>query len=114
MRRKCITTLFTDISELELLENVKTIILILRNLSFIKGNELQILKCRKIVDIVISLFIDYQSQEITFNCLDIITALAKNITLLEISLGKQLVRALFCCVKITNLSIIYDECMECL
>jgi hypothetical protein len=108
-----VNTLYSDISELELLENVKMIFLIIRNLSFIKGNDHVILKCPKLVDIIISLFIDYHDQEITFYCLDIITALAKNITLSEVTLGKQLIRAIFSCLSKTKQMVIYDECFEC-
>ena len=102
MRRKQVKVLHTKISELELVENIKTIILIIRNLSFVKGNEHAIMKCKTLVDIIMSLFIDYHDKEITFNCLDIITSLARHITLTDILFGKQLVLALFNCLRSTS------------
>lgn len=71
------------------------IILIIRNLSFIRSNEHHLIKCFKLVDIVTSLFVDLIDREITFNCLDIITNIGKHIVLSEINCGKELVEALF-------------------
>jgi hypothetical protein len=53
------------------------IVLIIRNLSFIKTNEHHLIKCFKLIDIIISMFVDLIDREITFNCLDIITNIAK-------------------------------------
>jgi hypothetical protein len=60
------------------------------------------------------LFIDYHDKEITFNCLNIVTSLAKHIVLTEVRFGKQLIRAIFNCIRSTSLESIYDECLECL
>ena len=73
----------------------------IRNLSFLKGNEHQIMKCTRLVDIITGMFIDYQNKEITLNCLDIITALGKHIVLKEVQWGKHLVNALFNCIRST-------------
>lgn len=72
------------------------------------------MKSKQLVEIIVSLFIDYEDQEVTFNCLDIITSLAKNLVLAEISLGKKLVKALFYSIRHTKLMTIYDESLECL
>jgi hypothetical protein len=71
------------------------IILIIRNLSFIRANEHHLIKCFKLVDIVTSLFVDLIDREITFNCLDIITNIGKHIVLSEINCGRELVESLF-------------------
>lgn len=71
------------------------IILIVRNLSFIRANEHHLIKCFKLLDIITSLFVDLIDREITFNCLDIITNLGKHLVLSELNCGKELVDALF-------------------
>lgn len=86
-RKKLITVLHQEITELELIDHLKMIILIVRNLSFIRANEHHLTKCFKLVDIVISLFVDLIDREITFNCLDIVSNLAKQIVLSEINCG---------------------------
>lgn len=113
-RRKKVSILHTELSEFELIEHVKTIMLILRNLSFVRINEHQMMKCTKFIDIVVSLFIEYIDKELTFNCLDIITSLAKHIILKEISYGKELVETLYKFIKTSNSETILDQCMECL
>lgn len=60
-----------------MIDHLRMIILIIRNLSFIRANEHHLTKCFKLVDIVISLFVDMIDREITFNALDIINNLAK-------------------------------------
>ena len=82
-------------SELTLVNHLKSIILVLRNLSFVKQNEHHLIKCFKVVDLVISLFIDLADKEITSNCLDIITNLAKHIILTEVAFGSELIDTLF-------------------
>ena len=70
-------------------------VLIIRNLSFVKQNEHHLIKCFKVVDIIISLFVDLSDREITGNCLDIVTNLSKHIILSEIAHGAELVDTLF-------------------
>ena len=69
--------------------------MIIRNLSFVKQNEHYLIKCFKIVDMVVSLFVDLADKEITGNCLDIITNLSKHIILSDIAYGSELIDALF-------------------
>lgn len=113
-RRQKVNMLHTEVSEFELIENVRTIILIIRNLSFVKMNEHQLMKCTKLIDIIITLFVEYIDKEITYNCLDILTCLAKHIVLKESNFGEDLVKALFESVKKTTVEQVLDECMECL
>lgn len=90
-----ITVLNQEVSELELINHLKSIVLIIRNLSFIRANEHHLIKCFKLVDTLISMFVDLVDKEISMNCLDIITNLGKNIVLSDIAAGNELVEALF-------------------
>ena len=94
-RKKLITVLHQDVSELELINHLKAIILIVRNLSFIKANEHHLIKCFKLIDIVISLFVDLADKEVTQNCLDVVSNLGKHIILSEVAFGSELVDSLF-------------------
>ena len=73
------------------------IILIIRNLSFIRVNEHHLIKCTKLIDILTSLFVDLIDREITFNCLDILTNLGKHLVLSDLSgnTGHELVDILY-------------------
>jgi len=66
-------------------------VLIIRNLTFIRPNEHHIIKCFKLVDIITSMFVDLIDTEITLNCLDIVTNISKHIVLSEINCGHLLV-----------------------
>jgi len=89
-----VTVLHQEVSELTLINHLQSILLVLRNLSFSRQNEHHLIKCFKVVDIVVSLFVDLADREITQNCLDIITNLGKQIILSEIVYGSELVDAL--------------------
>ena len=82
-------------SELELISHLKSIVLIVRNLSFIKSNEHHLIKCFKLLDTVISLFVDLVDVEVTQNCLDIVTNLGKHIILSDVAFGGELINSLF-------------------
>jgi len=64
-RKKLVTVLHQEVSELELINHLKMIVLIVRNLSFIRANEHHFIKCFKLIDIMISLFVDLADKEIT-------------------------------------------------
>lgn len=113
-RRRKVNMMHTEVSEFELIQNIRVIIHIIRNLSFVKMNEHQLMKCTKLIDTIICLFTDYIDKEITFNCLDILTNLAKHIVLKETTFGQDLVKGLFECVKKTSMEIVLDESMECI
>ena len=106
---------------LTLINHLKCIVLIIRNLSFVKQNEHHLIKSFKIVDLIVSLFVDLADREITSNCLDIITNLAKHIILTEIGFGSELVDALFQVAISVSVGQVpglafdaVDQCMECL
>ncbi len=80
-RKRLVTVLHQEVSETELIDQMRMIVLVVRNLSFVRTNEHHIIKCFKLVDIVISLFCDMIDPELTFNCLDVITNVAKHIVL---------------------------------
>ena len=120
-RKKLITVLHQEVSELELINHLKTIVLIVRNLSFVKANEHHLIKCFKLMDIVISLMVDLVDVEVTQNCLDIITNLGKHIILAETAFGSELVNAVFSLVSLVSIGEVrglgeetVDQCVECL
>jgi len=76
-RKKLVTVLNSEISELQLIDHLRMIILIIRNLSFVRANEHHLTKSFKLMDIIVSLFVDMLDKEVTFNSLDIISNLAK-------------------------------------
>jgi len=79
---------------LELLSHLKAVVLIIRNLSFIRNNEHHLIKSLKLIEIITSLFVDLIDQEVTLNCLDILTNVAKHIVLSDLAFGAELVDAL--------------------
>ena len=100
---------------------MKAIILIVRNLSFIKANEHHLIKCFKLIDIVISLFVDLADKEVTQNCLDIISNLGKHIILSEVAFGSELVDSLFSLIGLVQIGEVrgmglevVDQCVECM
>eukprot|EP00353_Schmidingerella_taraikaensis_P004510 CAMPEP_0185567996 /NCGR_PEP_ID=MMETSP0434-20130131/1096_1 /TAXON_ID=626734 ORGANISM="Favella taraikaensis, Strain Fe Narragansett Bay" /NCGR_SAMPLE_ID=MMETSP0434 /ASSEMBLY_ACC=CAM_ASM_000379 /LENGTH=141 /DNA_ID=CAMNT_0028182371 /DNA_START=1280 /DNA_END=1705 /DNA_ORIENTATION=+ len=99
-RKKLITVLYQEVSELELINHLKTIVLVVRNLSFVKANEHHLIKCFKLMDIIISLIVDLADIEVTQNCLDIITNLGKHIILSETAFGSELVNSIFSLISI--------------
>lgn len=115
--------LHQEVSEIELIEHLRMIILIIRNLTFIRQNEHQLVKCFKLVDLVCSLFVDLIDKEITLNCLDIITNIAKHLVLSKINCGNLLIGALFTLFgshqylfhdKLYVQQQTVDQCIECL
>jgi hypothetical protein len=92
------------------------IVLIARNLSFVRNNEHSLIKCSKLIDILTSLFVDMLDPEVTYNCLDVITNLGKHIVLSEILCGKELVDSLFGLLQENGAEseAIVDQCIECL
>jgi hypothetical protein len=94
-RKKLVTVLHQEISEVELIEHLRMILLIIRNLTLVKQNEHYLVKSFKVREIVVSLFVDLIDQEITLNCLDIITHIAKHLVLKDSNFGQLLVSSLF-------------------
>ena len=54
-----------EVSELELIAHLKTVLLIMRNLSFVRANEHHLIKNVKLIEIVASLFVDLADIEVT-------------------------------------------------
>ena len=122
-RKKLVTILHQEVTELELIEHLRMIVLIIRNLTFVRSNEHHVIKCFKLVDIIISLFVDLIDHEITMNCLDIITNIAKHIVLSEVNCGQKLVQSLFTLFSSSSFlahedlyvnQATVDQCIECL
>ena len=102
------TILHQEVSELELIEHLRMIVLIVRNLSFVRANEHHLIKCTKLIDIITSLLVDLLDPEITYNCLDIITNLGKNIVLSELNCGRELVDTLFALLQTAETESVVD------
>lgn len=85
--------------EYELQEHLITILLIFRNLSFIKQNEITIIKNSKIMNLIYFLFINSNILEIKLHCLDIINNLSKHILLKEVKYGFLVLNTVFELVK---------------
>jgi hypothetical protein len=84
------------------------IVLIIRNLSFVRANEHHLIKCTKMIDIITSLLVDLLDPEITYNCLDIVTNLGKHIVLGELNCGRELVDTLFGLLQTAETEAIVD------
>ncbi len=82
-RKKGVEGLYEDVSELQLLEHIKQILLVMRNLSYIKSNEHYIIKCQKFVEILLALFAGYVDCDVTSYSLECICNIAKHIVLGE-------------------------------
>jgi len=89
-------------------------VLIIRNLSFIRANEHHLIKCFKLLDIMVSLFVDLVDREITHNCLDFITNIGKHIMLNEVNVGRELVDALYTLFSTAESQQIVEQVIECL
>lgn len=120
-RKKLVTVLTQEVSELELINHLQCIVLIVRNLSFVKGNEHHLIKCFKLVDNLISMFVDMADLEITLNCLDFITNLGKHLVLSDLAAGNELVEAIFSLIDYVQIGELVglneetiDQCIECL
>jgi hypothetical protein len=91
-----------EVSEFELTEHIITIIQIIRNLSFLKYNELPIFKCTKFMNILYLIFIWTNIQEMKTSCLEIINNLAKHINLKDIKYPMEILFNLFEYLKNAN------------
>ena len=90
-----VTVLYQEHTEIELIEHLRMMVLIVRNLTFIRANEHHLIKCFKLVDIITSLFVDLIDEELTLNCLDIICNISKQLVLSEVNCGHMLCQSLF-------------------
>jgi len=82
---KMITNRYQIVSEVTLLENVRMIIHIIRNLVFTKANEIMICKHTKVFKLLQNFFTEAPDQEIARDCLDIFANLCRNIQLKQLS-----------------------------
>ena len=76
-----ITLKYEEISTKELVEQVRTIFQILRNLIFIKSNDVMIYKNEKCFNLVMGFFFNCIDPEITKNVLEIVSILCKHIVI---------------------------------
>lgn len=102
-----------EVLEYELIEQLISITLIIRNLSLIKQNEPTIIRNYKTMNIIFTIFVYTNLIEIKFNCLDIICNLAKHIILKEAKNGLSLLKEVFNLVKSSNREV-SETALECL
>lgn len=100
---------FEEITEEAALEQLKTITLILRNLSMHRNNEITMFKHAELFEIMIRLFTSLIDREITSNMLDVISNLAKHIFLKDITNWKELLYTLMDCLQ----SSMAEQTIEC-
>ena len=101
---------YDEVSEYMRMEQVKSILLNLRNLSMIRQNEIILFKCVGLVETIVRLFNLIIDKEITQNSLELITNLAKHIFLQDLPNYKELLCTLIDCLH-SNLA---EQTIECI
>jgi hypothetical protein len=100
---------FEEITEESAMEQLKTIALILRNLSMHRSNEIPMFKNAELFEMITRLFTSLLDREITSNMLDVVSNLAKHIFLKDISNWKELLSTLMDCLQ----SSLAEQTIEC-
>lgn len=103
---------YEEVTEYELIEFLISLILIMRNLSLTRTNEVALIKSSKFMNILYLLFIFCNIQEIRNYSLDIITNLSKYISLKELKFPVNILSTLFECLKNSNREI-SEQALEC-
>ena len=80
-RKEYISQVYDVVAEINLLEQVRTVFQILRNLSYTKHNETQIAKDERLSHLVLQLYIHNCDSEISKSAIDIISNISKHIQL---------------------------------
>lgn len=101
---------YDEVSEYMRMEQVKSILLTLRNLSMIRQNEIILFKCVGLVETIVRLFNLIIDKEITQNSLELITNLAKHVFLQDLPNYKELLCTLIDCLH-SNLA---EQTIECI
>lgn len=103
-RKRGVNGLYETVSELQLLEYIKQILLIIRNLSYIKANEHYIMKCSKLVEILLGLFSSYADAEVTTYSLECICNISKHVILSDYKAAEEFLKTLMECLTSANQS----------
>lgn len=103
---------YEEVTEFELMEQLISLIQIIRNLSFTKANEASIIKSNKFMSILYLLFIHAKYDSLVSNALDIITNLSRHILLKECPYPGLLMHQLFKCL-INSHRDMTDQALEC-
>ena len=101
---------YDEVSEYMRMEQVKSLLLTVRNLSMIRQNEIVLFKCPGMIETVVRLFHSIIDKEITQNCLELLTNLAKHIFLQDLSNYKEMLCTLLDCLH-SNLA---EQAIECI
>ena len=101
---------YDEISEYMRMEQVKSILLMMRNLSMIRQNEIPLFKSSGLVEIVVKVFSTIVDKEVTQNCLELLTNLAKHIFLMDLLNYKEFLWTIIDCLQ----SPLAEQAIECL
>lgn len=101
---------YEEVSDYMRMEQVKSLLLTIRNLSMIRQNEIILFKCQGLTETVVRLFNSLIDKEITQNCLELLTNLAKHIFLQDLPNYKELLCTLLDCLH-SNLA---EQAIECI
>ena len=100
---------FEEIPEETALEQLKTMTLILRNLSMHRSNEIPMFKNSDLFDLILKLFTSLIDREVTANLLEVVSSLAKHIFLKDIVGWRDLLATLMDCLQ----SSLAEQTIEC-
>ncbi|CAG9320527.1 unnamed protein product [Blepharisma stoltei] len=109
MKRPRGVTPYDEASYVVMMEQVKAILLVLRNLSMIRNNEIILFKCSGMIEAIVKIFSLLIDKEITQNCLEFLTNLAKHIFLQDLPNYRDLLCTLMDCLQ----SDLAESAIEC-
>jgi len=98
------------VCENKLLEQMKSILLVIRNLSMIRNNQITLYRVQGLVDTVVTIFNSLLDKETIENCLEILVNLGKHIFLRDLENHKELLCTLIDCLQ----SEFAEKALECL
>jgi hypothetical protein len=100
---------FEEVTDETAMEQLKTMTLILRNLSMHRSNEIPMFKHAELFEMVLRLFTSLVDREITGNLLEVVSSLAKHIFLKDIEGWRDLLATLMDCLQ----SSLAEQTIEC-
>lgn len=100
---------YDEASYIITMEQVKVLLLVLRNLSMIRNNEIILFKCTGLIEVIVKVFSSLIDKEMTQNCLEFLTNLAKHIFLHDLPNYKEFLCTLIDCLQ----SDLAEQAIEC-
>lgn len=86
-RKNLVTMKYEQVSEIQLLEQFRMFLLILRNLSYTKGNDQNILKQERLFSMLLQIFLTVSEDQIQRNLLEIFSNITKSMTIKSMEYG---------------------------